>query len=179
MKPYSTDLRRKIIEAKHKSNESIGQLAERFGVSYSFVSRLLKRYKVTASVEPNPHGGGKPLLLNSQQIEILEQLVEEDNDATLQELSNRLAEKTDVKASLSTICRFLQRLELTKKKKTLHANEAQSERVQTLRSQYWTTIGEIRLQDLVFIDETGVNLAMTRRYARAKKGLRAYHKWPL
>ena len=55
MKPYSTDLRRKIIEAKHKTNESIGQLAERFGVSYSFVSRLLKRYEATASVEPEPH----------------------------------------------------------------------------------------------------------------------------
>ncbi len=178
MKPYSTDLRLKIIEAKHKTNESIGQLADRFGVSYSFVSRLLKRYEATASVEPNPHGGGKPPLLNSRKIEILEQLVEEDNDATLQELSNRLAEKTGVKASLSTICRFLQRLELTRKKKTLHADEASSERVQNLRSQYWTTIGEVQLKDLVFLDETGVNLAMTRRYGRAKKGLRAYSKCP-
>jgi transposase len=71
MKPYSTDLRLKIIAAKHKTNESIGQLADRFGVSYSFVSRLLKRYEATASVEPNPHGGGKPPLLNCQQIEIL------------------------------------------------------------------------------------------------------------
>ena len=32
--------------------------------------------------------------------------------------------------------------------------------------------------DLVFIDETGVNLSMTRRYARAKKGKRAYGKCP-
>ncbi len=46
--------------------------------------------------------------------------------------------------------------------------------MQNLRSQYWTTIGEVQLQDLVFLDETGVNLAMTRRYGRAKKGLRAY-----
>ncbi|MGL4618114.1 MAG: helix-turn-helix domain-containing protein, partial [Chroococcidiopsis sp.] len=45
MKPYSTDLRRKIIEVKHKTNESTSQLAARFGVSYSFVSRLLKRYE--------------------------------------------------------------------------------------------------------------------------------------
>ena len=178
MKPYSTDLRRKIIEAKHKSNESIGQLAERFGVSYSFVSRLLKRYEATASVEPNPHGGGKPPLLNSQQIEILEQLVEEDNDATLQEYAERLTEKIGVKASLATICRFLQRLELTRKKKTLHAKEAESERVQNLRSQYWVTIDQVQLKDLVFIDETGINLAMTRRHARAKRGKRAYGKCP-
>jgi len=178
MKPYSTDLRLKIIEAKHKTNESIGQLAERFGVSYSFVSRLLKRYEATASVEPNPHGGGKPPLLNSRQIEILNQLVEEDNDATLQHLSVRLTEKTGIKVSIPTICRLLQKLELTRKKKTVHANEAESERVQKLRSQYWTTIREVCLKDLVFIDETGVNLAMTRRYGRAKKGKRADSKCP-
>ena len=137
-----------------------------------------ERYEAVASVEPKPHGGGKPPLLNSQQIEILSQLVEEDNDATLQQLSVRLAEKTGIKVSIPTICRHLQKLDLTRKKKTLHADEAESERVQKLRSQYWTTIGEVSLLDLVFIDETGVNLAMTRRYARAKKGHRAYNKCP-
>lgn len=74
--------------------------------------------RILMEVENLPYDG-------SRQIEILEQLVEEDNDATLQELSVRLTEKIGVKASLSTICRFLQRLELTIKKKTLHANEAQ------------------------------------------------------
>ncbi|MBE9019173.1 transposase [Chroococcidiopsidales cyanobacterium LEGE 13417] len=47
-----------------------------------------------------------------------------------------------------------------------------------MRSQYWTTIGEVQLKDLVFIDETGINLAMTRRHARAKRGKRAYSKCP-
>jgi transposase len=34
------------------------------------------------------------------------------------------------------------------------------------------------LEDLIFIDETGMNLAMTRRYARALKGERARGKQP-
>lgn len=178
MKPYSKDFRTKIIETKQKTNESIQEIANRFQVSYSFVNRLLKRYEAMASVEPKPHGGGKPPLLSSQQIDVLRQLVEEDNDATLQQLSVRLTEKTGIKVSIPTICRLLQKLELTRKKKTLHANEAQTERVQQLRREYWTTIGEVKLSDLVFIDETGVNLAMTRHYARAKKGKRAYNKCP-
>lgn len=91
------------------------------------------------------------------------QLVEEDNDATLQQLSTRLTEKTGISISISTICRFLQKVELTRKKKTLHATEAETERVQNLRREYWTTIGEVNLKDLVFIDETGVNLTYTRR----------------
>ena len=178
MKPYSADFRQKIVETKKKTNESIQQLAERFQVSYSFVSRLLKRYEATKRVEPLAHGGGKPLSLNSQQIEIISQLVEADNDATLQQLCTSLGEKTGVKVSVPTMCRLLQRLELTRKKKTSHASEAATERVQKLRREYWTTISEVQLKDLVFIDETGVNLAMTYRYARAKKGKRAYSKCP-
>jgi len=109
MKPYSQDFRTKIIETKQKTNESIQQIAHRFQVSYSFVNRLLKRYEAYSSVEPKPHSGGKRPLLNSQQIEILSQLVEEDSDATLEQLSVRLTEKTGIKVSIPTICRLLQR----------------------------------------------------------------------
>lgn len=40
--------------------------------------------------------------------------------------------------------------------------------------EYWHTISEVELEDLVFIDEAGVNLAMTRPYARSVKGRSAY-----
>ncbi len=106
------------------------------------------------------------------------ELVEEDNDATLEQLCHRLEAKTGIKVSVPTMCRWLQRWGLTRKKKTLHASEAESERVQKLRKQYWTTIGEVKLSDLVFIEETGVNPAMTLGYARAIKGKRAYNKCP-
>lgn len=65
-----------------------------------------------------------------------------------------------------------------REKKTLHASERYTERVQKLRVEYWHTIGEVKLKDLIFIDESGVNLAMTRRYARAEKGQRAYGQAP-
>ena len=63
-------------------------------------------------------------------------------------------------------------------KKTLHATERDTERVQQLRVQYWQEIGEVKLEDLVFVDETGSNLGMTRRYARWLKGSRAYNDAP-
>ncbi|MBW4457377.1 MAG: hypothetical protein KME55_34600 [Nostoc indistinguendum CM1-VF10] len=49
----------------------------------------------------------------------------------------------------------------------MHASEKYTERVQKLRVEYWTTIGEVNLKDLVFIDEAGVNIAMTRLFARS------------
>ena len=44
--------------------------------------------------------------------------------------------------------------------------------------EYWQVIGEVNIADLVFVDETGSNLAMTRRYARSLKGRRAYSDAP-
>jgi transposase len=46
--------------------------------------------------------------------------------------------------------------------------------------EYWHTIGNVKLKDLIFIDEAGANIAMTRRYARSEKGKRAsYAKAPV
>lgn len=50
--------------------------------------------------------------------------------------------------------------------------------MQGLRREYWETIREVRPEDLIFIDETGVNLMMVRLYARALKGERATGERP-
>lgn len=62
----------------------------------------------------------------------------------------------------------------THSRQTLHTSQATSERVQHQRVSYWQQIREVNPQDLVFIDETGTNLAMTRNYARVLGGQRAY-----
>jgi hypothetical protein len=51
--------------------------------------------------------------------------------------------------------------------------------VQQLRLDYQRWLWPQSMQNLVFIDETGVNLAMTRLYARAALGQRAYASRPL
>lgn len=60
----------------------------------------------------------------------------------------------------------------------MHASQAETDRVQLLRQEYWEAIRDIRAEDLVFIDETGVNLMMVRLYARALKGERATGERP-
>ena len=44
--------------------------------------------------------------------------------------------------------------------------------------EYWHQIAEVNEDNLVFVDETGSNLAMTRRYARSQRGSRAYNNAP-
>ncbi|ACB53213.1 transposase [Crocosphaera subtropica ATCC 51142] len=46
------------------------------------------------------------------------------------------------------------------------------------RVEYWKVIRGIRVENLVFIDESGVNLAMLRLYARSLKGTRARGEKP-
>jgi transposase len=59
------------------------------------------------------------------------------------------------------------------KKKALKASEGDTPRIALLRREYWG-LGVAELAErLVFIDETGINLLMTRSYARARRGERA------
>lgn len=65
MKAYSNDFRQKIMDTNWKALESIQQTADRFGVSYSFVWKLLNRYGEMGLVDPKPHGGGAKPKLNT------------------------------------------------------------------------------------------------------------------
>jgi len=51
--------------------------------------------------------------------------------------------------------------------------------VQQARLDYWQRMRDIAPENLVFMDEAGVNLAMIRLYARALKGERAVGERPL
>jgi transposase len=59
---------------------------------------------------------------------VLEQLVEANNDATLDQLRYLLEKETGVLIGRSTVDRMLKKLNLTVKK-MLHPNEKESERV--------------------------------------------------
>ena len=116
MKAYSNDFRTKIVDTNWKALESIQQTADRFSVSYSFVWKLLNRYGEMGSVEPKPHGGGAKAKLNTQQLAVVAELVEEDNDAILVELCDRLEQRVGIRISRATMGRIVQKLELTRKK---------------------------------------------------------------
>lgn len=117
MKAYSVDLRQRIIDAYEQEEESQRSLAERFKVSLAFIQSLLKRYRSEKTIEPKPHTGGFTAQLDEHH-NLTRQLVEQDNDATLEELCIQLEQKLGLKVSISTMWRALQQLNLTRKKNT-------------------------------------------------------------
>ncbi|WP_414624958.1 helix-turn-helix domain-containing protein [Calothrix sp. CCY 0018] len=116
MKAYDTDLRQKIIHAFHKKEGSYRKLAKRFHVSISFVQRLISRYLDTGSIKRLPHKSGNPAKIKDEHYPILQKLVEENNDATLEELCVKMERETNIKISCSGMWKTLEKLQLTRKK---------------------------------------------------------------
>ena len=131
MKPYSLDLRQKIVDCYENNEGSIRQLAKRFKVSPDCVRRLLKHFYEQGTIEPKSYSGGNQPLLQSPHLEVLTTLVEEDNDATLPQLAQRLEAQTNLTVSSSTISRGIKKLNLTRKKnsqgsRSIHSGETTS-----------------------------------------------------
>ena len=115
-KAYSQDLRERVIAVYQEGKSTMEEVAKRFAVSRSWVNNLVQRQKQTGSVAAKPHGGGAVAKVNATHYPILEEIIDGQNDLTLLEIRQRLAEKTGVLVSQSTICRALQEIELTRKK---------------------------------------------------------------
>lgn len=60
----------------------------------------------------------------------------------------------------------------------MKSSQAYTETVQRQRREYWDIIRHSKPEDLVFLDETGINLAMVALYARALRGQRVYDPQP-
>jgi transposase len=67
---------------------------------------------------------------------------------------------------------------LTPQKKSLHASERDTPRLQQARQDYRRRLTALDLRRLKFVDESSVNLAMTRLYGRAPAGERAVGSVP-
>jgi transposase len=177
--PYSIDLRQRVVDAYNEDiMTTYKQIAQRFSVSESFVSSTLKTYRQTGSVKPKVRQKQTPTKLSDEQLLTLKSLIDEDNDATLKELCIILEEKTNVSIAVSTMGRMTQKLNITVKKKTLRASQKDSDRIQLARIVFWQLIHSFKAEDLVFIDESGINLGLERTRGRAEKGHRAYGKKP-
>lgn len=168
MRAYSNDLRERIVAVVERGEHSIRQIARLFSVSPSCIVRLLQRKRRTGSVQAQPHAGGRPRKLDAAAEARLLELVRAQPDATLAELRDRLG----IPCCLMTIARALQRHKITRKKKTLHAHERDSPRVQAQRRAFQEKLAGVDADRLVFVDESGANTAMTRTHGRAPQGER-------
>ena len=116
MKAYSLDLRQKILDTYKAGGISQRQLAKRFCVTLSFIEKLLKQYRETGNIAPKVRTQQTPSKLNKQQLNVLKEIVEAKNDATLSEIREQLKEHTGITIGISTVDRMLKKMEIRFKK---------------------------------------------------------------
>lgn len=74
MGPLSLDVRVRIVEAYQCGEGSVREVAERFKVTPKTVQTYRKLWKMTGSIQPRPHGGGRGRKIDDA---LLRQLLEE------------------------------------------------------------------------------------------------------
>jgi transposase len=116
-RPYSVDLRERVLLACERDDCSHAEIARRFTLAESTVSTWYQAWRDSGRRTAKPPGRGLAAILTAAEEAVLRQLVAEDNAATRQQYCDRLAERCDVKVSVTTLGQTLQRLGLTRKKR--------------------------------------------------------------
>ncbi len=113
MKPYSEDLRRRIVRAV-EGGTSKSAAARLFGVSLSSVKRYLRIAQRGVSLAPKK-GGGRPPKIDQTAQKLLEEDVKERPAATVSQRRSFLEHTTGKALSDSTVKRLLKRLGFSRK----------------------------------------------------------------
>jgi putative transposase len=116
MKPYSQDLREKVMAAVAAGKQSNRAMAETFGISESTIEKWTRRVRETGSVAASAHAGGIERVL-APHGDFLRTAVNAQPDITLDELCERVAKALKLAVSASMVSRELTRLNLPRKKR--------------------------------------------------------------
>lgn len=115
MKPYSLDLRERVVSAIEKGDSSFRKVAERFAVSKNCVERWVTQQRTEGHLIPRKQGGSVSAVMEHKAQ--LMAIHAKHSDATLLEYCELLFDATGLWVSQSTLCRTFQRLGLPRKKK--------------------------------------------------------------
>jgi putative transposase len=115
-KPYSMDIRERVVAAVEHEGMSRHRAAARFGVSYSAAIDWLKRFRTTGSVAPGQMGGHKPKTISGSHRDWLIERCRE-KDFTLRGLVAELATARGLKVDYRSVWEFVHAEKLSFKKR--------------------------------------------------------------
>jgi putative transposase len=114
-KPYSNDLRERIVGSVEREGLSRRQTAARYGVGISTVIKWVGRFRETGSVAPGKMGGHRPKKISGGWRDWLMQRCRE-KDFTLRGLVAELAER-GLKVDYRSVWEFVHAEKLSHKKR--------------------------------------------------------------
>ena len=163
-KPYSNDLRERVVAAVQSGGLSCNQAAKQFGVAISTAINWVNRLRKTGSVAPGKMAGHKPRAISGEHRVWLLQRIK-DGDFTLRGLVVELAER-GLRVDYRSVWEFVH-AEAPSFKTRVVAGERDRPDVARRRAQWTKYQDRIEPERLVFIDETWTktNMAPLRGWA--------------
>ena len=176
MKPYSYDLRIRMYN--YSLSHTIQETAEIFSVSPNTVFLLKKLFAETGSLDPRESSFEYPHLITAEGELYLQVLLACEVDLTLEELCKRYENTFGILVSIGTMFNTLEKLNITRKKKTFSDPKKSSDETKKKKEIYDEKLNNIEPEKRLYLDETGTCLNMTPLYGRSQKGERVYDKRP-
>lgn len=125
-KPYSNDLRERVVLAVEREGLSRNQAAARFGVAVSTAINWMARYRATGSFAPGQMGGHKPKAIRDEHRDWLIERCQRQ-DFTLMGLVSELAER-GLKVDYRSVWEFVHAEGLSYKKNAARSRAGSSRR---------------------------------------------------
>jgi len=113
MKPFSLDLRTRVLAAVDKNTATQRQVAERFGVSLGFVKKLLAQRKTLGIIGPLYFRVGRKQVISPEKQDRMRAYVKAHPGATLAQIRSACG----LTCSIATVDNTLRRMGLTYKKR--------------------------------------------------------------
>jgi transposase len=174
-KPYSIDLRERVVAAVRTGGLSCNRAAKQFGVGVSTAINWVRRLRETGSLAPGKMGGHKPKAISGEHCLWLLQRIK-DGDFTLRGLVAELAER-GLKVDYRSVWEFVHAEKLSFKKSVV-AGERDRPDVARRRAQWTKYQDRVEPERLVFIDETWTKTNMAPLRGSAPRGKRLLAKVP-
>ena len=134
MKPYSVDLRERVVEAYARAEGTQDELAVRFAVSLSSVGRWIRQHRASGSVAPKPNPAGKAnAIVAEEDRELIAAWYKEQPDMTYEELAERYTKERARPIARSTMGATVLRLGITRKKRRFAPRLAINNRQKTVQ----------------------------------------------
>jgi putative transposase len=124
-KPYSEDLRERLIAAVESEALSCREVGRRYRVSASSAVRWVQQYRKMGRTKARAMGGDRRSVLKPERTWLLA-LIAKEKDLTLMALSARLLAERGVKADASMLCRFFKSEAISFKKNRARRRAAQA-----------------------------------------------------
>ena len=115
-RPYSNDLRKRVVAAVREQGLSRHQAAGRFGVAISTAINWVKRFDERGSVAPDKMGGNKPKKIAGDHADWLRERCRE-KPFTLQGLVRELSDGRELKVDYRSVWEFVHAEKLSYKKR--------------------------------------------------------------